>query len=211
MIIVIFAILLFFLLNGFRWNIQVLGGFFHHGLMYQLTGFLRCHQNSSISGSSSTKTLRPCDTPPNSLKDSNVNLKMKTMKKGATICSFVRSTSRVRRVCWSFEMGNKTSGKWVNYSYGYAQTKQQVGQCIVGTFLVHGQTMGIHEFTRLTRPEFGGSHHLPPYSILYDQPWGLQPNVIFFKTSKSGILKFRKLGFLPLWKPITSCVNLQLK
>jgi hypothetical protein len=51
---------------------------------------------------------------------------MKTMKEGITVCSFVCNNSKIKRVCWSSKMGNKTSGKWVNYSYGYAQTKQQV-------------------------------------------------------------------------------------
>jgi hypothetical protein len=52
---------------------------------------------------------------------------MKTMKEGVTVRSFVRNTSGVRRVCWSSKMGNETSGKWVNYSYEYAKTKQQDG------------------------------------------------------------------------------------
>ncbi len=30
------------------------------------------------------------------------------------------------------------------------------------------------------RPGLGGSHNHPPYSILYDWPQGLHPNVIFF-------------------------------
>jgi hypothetical protein len=34
-------------------------------------------------------------------------------------------------------MGTRTSDKWVNYSYGLVQTEQQVGECIVGAFLVH--------------------------------------------------------------------------
>jgi len=29
-----------------------------------------------------------------------------------------------------------------------------------------------------SRPELGGSHHPPPYSILCAWPWGLHPNVI---------------------------------
>jgi hypothetical protein len=30
----------------------------------------------------------------------------------------------VRGVFWSFKMGTRMSGKWVNYSYGLAQIKQ---------------------------------------------------------------------------------------
>jgi hypothetical protein len=34
-------------------------------------------------------------------------------------------------------MGTRKSDKQVNYSHGPAQTKQQVGLCIIGAFLVH--------------------------------------------------------------------------
>jgi hypothetical protein len=32
-----------------------------------------------------------------------------------------------RGACWRHEMGTKTNDKWVNYSHGPTQTKQQVG------------------------------------------------------------------------------------
>jgi hypothetical protein len=47
-------------------------------------------------------------------------------------------------------MGIRISNKQVNYSHGLAQIKQQIGYCIVEAFLVHGQTVGKHEFTTLT-------------------------------------------------------------
>jgi hypothetical protein len=39
--------------------------------------------------------------------------------------------------CWSsgMELGKMTS---INYSHGPAQTKQQVGYCVIQMFLVHG-------------------------------------------------------------------------
>jgi hypothetical protein len=61
------------------------------------------------------------------LKDSNANLKMKTTEEGIMVCSFVCSILKVRRACWNSEMGIGTNEKWVNYLYGSAQTKQQVG------------------------------------------------------------------------------------
>ncbi len=67
------------------------------------------------------------DTPPNSLKNSNVSPKMKTTKERIRAHSLVRNTSRVRRVCWSSKMGTKKNDKCVNYSYQSAQTKQQAG------------------------------------------------------------------------------------
>jgi len=39
------------------------------------------------------------DTPPNSLKDSNVNPKLKTMKEGIGVCSFTRNILGVRGAC----------------------------------------------------------------------------------------------------------------
>jgi hypothetical protein len=64
---------------------------------------------------------------PHSLKDSNANSEMKTSKEEVGVRSLVHNIPGVRRACWISEMGNKMRDKWVNYSYGLAQTKQQVG------------------------------------------------------------------------------------
>jgi len=42
--------------------------------------------------------------------------------------------------CWNSKMGNTMSDKRVNYSHELAQTKQQVGYCIVKAFLVHDES-----------------------------------------------------------------------
>jgi hypothetical protein len=55
-----------------------------------------------------------------------------------------------RGACWSSKMGIRKIDKQVNYSHELAQTKQQVGQCEVGTTLVHGWTTSKHELIRLT-------------------------------------------------------------
>ncbi len=47
-------------------------------------------------------------------------------------------------------MGTRKIDKQVTYSHELAQTKQQVGQCVVGSLLVHEQATGKHELTRLT-------------------------------------------------------------
>ncbi len=57
---------------------------------------------------------------------------------------------RGKGACWSSEMGTRESDKKINYSHKLAQTKQQVGWCVVGTLLVHGRTTSKHKFTRLT-------------------------------------------------------------
>jgi hypothetical protein len=63
----------------------------------------------------------------------------------------------------------------------------------------------------LSRLGLGGSHHLPPYNILYGLPWGLHPNVIFLRIPKSRVSKFPKLRLSSLWMPIFFCENLWLK
>jgi hypothetical protein len=63
----------------------------------------------------------PFDTPSNSLNVSS-KVKIAKKKKGVDVHSLACSTSGVKKVCWSSEMGTKTNDKQVNYSYGLAQT-----------------------------------------------------------------------------------------
>ncbi len=42
-------------------------------------------------------------------------------------------------------------------------------------------------------PELGGTHHLPPYNILYVWPQGLHPNVILSQDSQVGSPKIPKI------------------
>jgi hypothetical protein len=57
-------------------------------------------------------------------------------------------------------------------------------------------------------PKLEGSHHLPLYNILCAWPRDQHPNVILFRDSQVGVLKFPKLGFSRFWRPITLCENL---
>jgi len=61
------------------------------------------------------------------------------------------------------------------------------------------------------QPGLGGSHHLPPYSILCASPRGSHPNGFLSQDSQVGIPKLLKLGFPWLWGTITLCANLQLR
>jgi len=151
------------------------------------------------------------DAPPNSLKDSNVNLKMKIMKEGVGVWFFIHNTTRVKKVCWSSKIRTKMSDKWVNYSYRSMQIKQQVGYCIIRALWCTNEPRTYTDSQDSPRHGLGGSHHLPAYSILCDLPLGLHPNGIFPGTPKSEVPQFLKLGLLPLWMPITSCANLWLK
>ncbi len=60
------------------------------------------------------------------------------------------------------------------------------------------------------RPEFGGSHHLPPYSILCSSAWRLHPNGSFSRDSQSGVPKLSGFRLLGLWAFITSRPELGL-
>ncbi len=77
----------------------------------------------------------------------------------------------------------KTNTRWLVHS-----------QSTFGVRTSHGQ-LG---HTRLTTAQLGGSHHLPPYSILCSSPWGPHPNGFLFRDCQIGILKFPQLGFRDL-------------
>ncbi len=70
------------------------------------------------------------DAPPNSLKDSNANPKMKTME-GVAICSLTHNISRVKGLCESSRMKTRTSDKQINFSY-----QSTVSQLIVSIFMM---------------------------------------------------------------------------
>jgi len=60
------------------------------------------------------------------------------------------------------------------------------------------------------RPGFGGSHHLPPYSILCVAPRHPHPNGFYSQDSQGGVPKLSRFGFLGLWKLITPGSDLGL-
>jgi hypothetical protein len=60
-------------------------------------------------------------------------------------------------------------------------------------------------------PGLGGSHHLPPYSILCTSPWGLHPNVFLSWDSRRGVPKLPRLELSQLCGAITSCSDLRSK
>jgi hypothetical protein len=140
---------------------------------------------------------------PNSLRDSNVSPKLKTTEEqGVGARSLARSTMRGRGACWSSGMGLARIDKF--YSLTWTCTKPtQSGQCVVGALLVLRRTTGNLDTQDSPRPGLGGSHHLPPYSILCAFPRGPHPNGFLSQDSH-----LQQLGLSRLWGRITSCADL---
>jgi hypothetical protein len=59
------------------------------------------------------------------------------------------------------------------------------------------------------QPGLGGSHHLPPYSILCVTPPHPRPSGFLSRDSQSGVPKLSRFGLLGLWAIITSRPNLR--
>jgi hypothetical protein len=68
---------------------------------------------------------------------------------------------------------------------------------------VLGQATGNTDTQDSPRPGLGGSHHLPPYSILCDCPRNTHPNGFLSWDSQVGVPKSPKLRLPWLWRPIT--------
>ncbi len=73
-----------------------------------------------------------------------------------------------------------------------------------------GQATGNLGLTWLTTTQIWGSHHLPPYSILYSSPSRPYPNDTFSRDSQGGVPKLSRFGLPGLWVSITSCSYLRL-
>ncbi len=74
-----------------------------------------------------------------------------------------------------------------------------------------GQATGNTNTQDSPRPTLGGSHHLPPYSILCVCPRDLHPNGLFSRDSQVGVPKSPELGLPQLWSPITLRADLRLR
>jgi hypothetical protein len=61
------------------------------------------------------------------------------------------------------------------------------------------------------RPGLGGSHHLPPYSILCVTPREPHPNGTFSRDSQGGVPKLSRVELLGLWTLISLGSDLQLE
>ncbi len=71
-----------------------------------------------------------------------------------------------------------------------------------------GRTTGNTDTQDSPRPRLGGSHHLPPYSILCDSLRSPHPNGYFSRDSRVGVPKSRQMRLPGLWSPRTLRANL---
>jgi hypothetical protein len=80
-----------------------------------------------------------------------------------------------------------------------------------GSPLVLGQAMGNTDSLDSPRPKLGGSHHLPPYSIICVCPQDLHPNDFLSRDSQGGVPKLSRFGLLGFWELIIPSSNLRLR
>jgi hypothetical protein len=78
------------------------------------------------------------------------------------------------------------------------------------TFLVLGQATNNTDSLDSPRPRLGGSHHLPPYSILCVALPHPHPNDFYSQDSQGGLPKLSWFGLPGLWELITPSSDLGL-
>jgi hypothetical protein len=75
---------------------------------------------------------------------------------------------------------------------------------------VLGQATGNIDSLDSPRPELGGNHHPPPYSILYVAPPHPHPNGFYSWDSQGGVPKLSRFGLTRLWELIAPGSDLGL-
>ncbi len=99
-----------------------------------------------------------------------------------------------QRVCQSFGMGTRMNDKLVNYSHILTQTKQQIVQCIVGTFLMHERAMSKYRPTRLTTTQTWGKPPPSPLQYFLCLATGPTPKCHFVPRLSRWSLAIPKIG-----------------
>ncbi len=135
------------------------------------------------------------------LKGLKCEPKQKTTEEGGVGArSLAHNTLKGRGACWSFGMGLGRVDKLHSLTQACTQPTQS-GQCIVGAPLVLGRATGNMDTQDSPRPKLGGSHHLPPYSILYGWPRSLHPNGFSLSGLPSGSPEIPPTGTLATLEP----------
>jgi hypothetical protein len=114
--------------------------------------------------------------------------------------SLAHNTLKGRGACWSSGMGLGRVDKLHSLTWACTQPTQN-GYCIIGAPLVLGRATGNTDTQDSPRPKLGGSHHLPPYSILCVWPQSLHPNGFYLPGLPSGSPEIPLAGTLAILEP----------
>jgi hypothetical protein len=148
------------------------------------------------------------DAPPSYLMDSTMSPKKKTMEgKGVGARSLARNISRVEGHAGAPKWAGRLTSKLITHTNLYKPDNKLVNAQLEHLWCMNEPQTNM-DSQDSPRPKLGGSHHLPPYSILCAWPWDQHPNVILSQDSQVGVPKFPKLGLLQLWRPIILCAYL---
>ncbi len=118
---------------------------------------------------------------------------------------------RGKGACWSSEMGTRKIDKQLITHMDLHKPNNTLINGKLEHFWCMDSPWANTDSQDSPRSGLGGSHHLPPYIILYAWPRDQHSNVILSRDSQMGVPKFPKLRLLQLWKPITLYVDRQLK
>jgi len=111
----------------------------------------------------------------------------------------------VRGACWKFRdrLGRGTS--LFNYTVLHPNPTHKWVRTHSAPFWCWDKPWANLDSLDSPRPGLGGSHHLPPYSILCSSPRDLHPNDSFSRDSQSGVPKLSWFRLPGLWTLITPC------
>jgi hypothetical protein len=103
-------------------------------------------------------------------------------------------------------------GRGTNYlvTQSCIQSQPTSWLALIQNTLVLGQATGNLDSLDSSRPGLGGSHHLPPYSILYVAPRRPHSNGFYSRDSQGGVPKLSRFGLLGLWELVTPGSDLGL-
>jgi len=110
----------------------------------------------------------------------------------------------VRGTCWKLQdrLGRGTS--LPNYTVLHPNVTNKLVRTHSTPFWCWDKPRATLDSLDSPRPGLEGSHHLPPYNILYSSPPHLHPNGFFSWDSQSGVPKLSWFGLSGLWTFITS-------
>jgi hypothetical protein len=155
-----------------------------------------------------------CDAPPSSLLDPKRVQLCQRMEIVGTWCRSQLLTLKggggVRGVCWKlWDYTRKRDNYSVTRSCNKTNHKRVSSP--LETPLVLGQATGNTDSLDSPQPRLRGSHHLPPYSILYVAPPHLHPNGFYSRDSQGEVPKLSRFGLPRLWELITPSSDLGLR